>query len=199
MIINPDKKLFSYAEIYGITVKALRSMPILMKAKKSGILSSKLQERIMLAVTGVNQCPMCSYAHTDKALQAGLRLEEIKAFVEGEIPGVPDAEIKAILFAQHYADRRGKPSTDSWNSIVLEYGEERAKAILSATRIIMMGNALGIPAGSLGNRIKRKATDPRSSLAYEIGFVLLLLPIILVSLLHALVAFVANYPFAKFD
>ena len=116
--IKTGKKLYSVPEIYGIAVKAFRSMGTLRRGRKSGMLTEQLQERIMLAVTAVNDCPMCSYAHTELALKAGLDPEEIRMFVSGDFPDLPDDEIKAVLFAQHYADRRGKPAAGAWSELV---------------------------------------------------------------------------------
>ena len=181
------KKIFSIFEIYNIAVKAFRSIKYLKRGKKSGIFDDKFQERIMLAVTNVNKCAMCSYAHTEMALKAGLNQEEINAFVEGDFPDIPDEQVKAVLFGQHYADMRGKPKREMWDEILKEYGKNLSYCILAAIRIMMFGNAIGIVIGSIRNRFKGKKGDPRSNVFYEIMFVLLLLPILLISPLQALV------------
>jgi AhpD family alkylhydroperoxidase len=41
----------------------------------------------MLAVTAVNQCRYCSYAHARMALLAGLSTEEIQALNDGVLEG----------------------------------------------------------------------------------------------------------------
>lgn len=79
--------------------------------------------------------------------------------------------IERIMFAQHYADSRGNPSKESWERIIETYGLSKAKGILGAIRMIMMGNVYGIPWGFFLSRIKGKP-DQKSSLFYELGFMI---------------------------
>ena len=175
------RPLYTISEIYGILVRAFRSMGDFKRGRTSGVLSQQLQERVMLAVTSVNKCAMCSYAHTEMALQAGLSREEIALYLSGDFPSLPPKEAKAILFAQNYADRRGHPSQEAWQGLLDTYGREASAAYLGAVRMIMAGNALGIPTGSLRDRCKGKQPDPRSSLPYELAVLFLLLPMLLLS------------------
>ena len=170
------KKTFSPSGIYASTVNAARSMGTLRKSLGSGLMSMEMNERLMLAVTSVNRCAMCSYAHTEMALEAGLSREEIRSFLDGDFPDIPDDEAKAVLFAENYAEMRGRPSHEAWNAIVSAYGKKKAEAILSSIRMIMAGNAWGIVYGSLANRLRGKGGDDRSSLAYELLIVLLTIP-----------------------
>ena len=192
------KKLYSIPEIYKISFNAFRSAGRLKRGKKKEIIDDKLQERIMLAVTAVNNCPMCSYAHTEMALKAGLSKEEIKVFTEGEFPDLPENEIKAVLFAQHYADQRGNPSKEAWENLIMEYNEAKAETVLAATRIIMFGNAVGIVFSSLKGRIKKTGADTRSNLLYEIIVLFSLLILIPMSILHAFFYNLINRPFIYF-
>jgi hypothetical protein len=57
----------------------------------------------------------------------------------GSFADVPAEELSGVLFAQHYADQRGKPARVSWERIAQEYGETGAYGILAVTRMIMMG------------------------------------------------------------
>ncbi len=123
-------------------------------------------ERIMLAVTGVNDCAVCSHGHARMALEAGMSSEEIRDLLAGVMDDVPAGDVPAVLFAQHYADSRGNPSKESWERIVELYGLSRARGILGAVRMIMVGNTYGIPMGSFINRFRR-SPDPRSSLPYR--------------------------------
>lgn len=190
-----DKRLFSIFEVYVLAVKAFRSFKYIKRGRKANIFDEQFQERIMLAVTAVNRCPMCSYAHTGMALKAGMSNEEIKSFLAGEFPDVPVDQVKAIFFAQHYADERGKIDKELWEEIVREYGKAKAECILAAIRIMMFGNSLGIVIGSIGNRLKGKKGDGRSSVLYEIVFMLTLIPILLVGLLQALLFDLFRVPF----
>lgn len=162
------RKLYSLGEIYRIIYDGTRTAPYLSSSKKNKELNSDFFERIMLAVTEVNGCPLCSYAHTKMALEAGMSNEEIKNMLTGIMADVPSEQLQAIMFAQHYADSRGNPSKESWEKIVKSYGLSKSQGILGATRIIMMGNALGIPWSGFLSRIKSDH-DRRTSLAYELA------------------------------
>ncbi|UTB33936.1 MAG: carboxymuconolactone decarboxylase family protein [Methanobacterium sp. ERen5] len=78
--IEPEfgKSLYSVQESYWIFYKGIRTMKYMFKAKRKKELSQKFIERIMLAVTEVNGCEICSYAHTKRALESGMSNEEIK-------------------------------------------------------------------------------------------------------------------------
>ena len=192
------KKLYSVPEIYGIAVKAFRSAGDLKRARKSGSLTEKLQERVMLAVTSVNKCAMCSYAHTEMALKAGLSDEEIRGYVEGDFPDVPPEESKAVLFGQYYAERRGVPDADVWAELVAAYGQDLAMGILGAARMIMMGNAMGIVFGSVSGRLHGRGGDGRSSVPYELAVILTLLPVMLLAALQALLCGLFRVPKLRF-
>ncbi|NLI53255.1 MAG: carboxymuconolactone decarboxylase family protein [Clostridiales bacterium] len=181
-----DKKLFSVFELYRIMTLAFRSIPLLKRAKAAGEMDKPFLERIMLAVTEVNGCAMCSYYHTRVALEEGFSKEEIRAMLGGDFADVPEEQLGGVLFAQHYADLRGKPTQESWRRIVDQYGRTGAYGILAVTRMIMMGNATGIPAGSFINRFRGKA-DPRSNVAYELLMMLAMLVFLPLTGLSALV------------
>jgi AhpD family alkylhydroperoxidase len=180
------KKLYSVKESYWIFYNGIRTMKYMSKSKKNGELNSKFIERIMLAVTEVNNCSICSYAHTKWALEKGMSNEEIQKILAGVMDEIPSDEAPAVIFAQHYADTRGKPTKESWQRIVELYGISKAKGILGAIRMIMIGNTYGIARSSFFNRLRGKP-DERSSLKYELSIILgtILIPI---SFIHALIS-----------
>lgn len=187
------KKLYSPAEFYRILYHALRTRKYLAAAKKSSAMSTPFIERLMLAVTEVNQCPLCSYEHTKIALEAGMENGEIQSLLAGSADSVPKEETAAVLFAQHYADSRGKPSPEAWKRIAETYGKPEAMGILGAVRIIMLGNAFGIVLNSLKGRRKGKP-DERSSPRYEISMLLAFLPFLLWAGAHAGIANLLRLP-----
>ncbi len=71
------RKLFSLKEYYRIVCLAFFSANNLQVVRKNKTLSEHFMERIMLAVTEVNGCPLCSFAHTKMALESGMSNEEI--------------------------------------------------------------------------------------------------------------------------
>lgn len=181
------KNLYSPSEIYKVFFDYGRTAKYMRKAKKKKELSPQLIERIMLAVTEVNKCEMCSYAHTKMALEKGLCESEIQALLSGEFSTIPNDEATAILFAQHYADFQSKPTEKAWDTLLETYGEVKAKGILGVVRTITLGNSLGIPFGSFINRIKGKKPDSRSNIGYELCVILMLFFVSPIGVLHGLI------------
>ena len=191
------RKLATPAQAYLALYRALRTVGAFRKARQSGSLSLQLQERLMLAVTEVNGCALCSYGHSRMALEAGLSGQEIEELLGGQTDGAPKEELPAILFAQHYADTRGKPTAAAWAQLVSRYGQPQAAGMLGAIRMITVGNTWGIPTGSLLARLTKKEkyhVDARSSVGYELVMLLLLLPFLLVAALQALGAALLRRP-----
>ena len=123
---------------------------------RSGLIDKAFSERIMLAVTQVNGCRLCSYAHTKMALKAGMDSSEIHTLLGGDYQGIPEDQLVAILFAQHFAETMGNPDADAVRRLVETYGRDRAAAILGVIRIIMVGNVYGNTMVSLHQRMKGK-------------------------------------------
>lgn len=147
---------------------ALIGIPSLIKAKKSVEISDEFFERIMLAVTEVNGCALCSYEHSRLALEAGLSNEEIEMILSaGEIE-FPENEREAILFAQHYAATKGNPTKKSLMVLGATYGSEVATQIIAVIKTIMVGNAYGIAYGTLKLRLKGDPVN-QSSLKRELA------------------------------
>lgn len=159
---------FTLAEGCRISTDAVASVPLIKQARIE--MGSEFFERIMLAVTEVNGCALCSYGHARAALAAGLSKEDIADLMSGDTASVPADQAPAIAFAQHYAESRGCPDPATWCHIISVYGVDRAILIRAAIRMIMWGNAYGIPASALLARW-RGAPHADSSLGYEVAMV----------------------------
>ena len=183
------RRHYSVPEIYRITHLAARTTG----GGAPTRCDRQSAERIMLAVTEVNGCELCSYAHTRMALDAGVSDAEVSALLGGVTTGVPDDQLAGIAFAQHYADTRGHPDPAAWTGLVDQYGTTQALCVLRAARMMMWGNALGIPLSSLRARLQG-SPDPGSSLAYEIGTPLGSLLVTPVALVHALLRSLRGAP-----
>ena len=77
--------------------KGLRAFPLLRCAFSSGVLKQDSKERVMLAVTQVNHCTMCSFAHTQMALESGMSQEEIAMLLSGEYDRVPLDDCTSLI------------------------------------------------------------------------------------------------------
>lgn len=107
---------------------------------------------IMLAVSGVNKCAICSHVHTKTLLKKGARasdLEDLYAHVSEE-------KRLALAFAEHYADETGNYAPEAFNQLVIYYGHDQAYGIMAVIKMIMFGNANGIALTNLGNRLRFK-------------------------------------------
>lgn len=110
---------------------------------REGTIAPSFRERLMLAVTEVNGCRYCSYAHARAALAAGISRQEIEALAAGLFHGSPPEEVPALLYAQHWAEANAKPEASARQRVVAQYGEAMVGEIELALRMIRVGNLLG--------------------------------------------------------
>ncbi len=179
------KKIYSHCEFYNALVLAIRSAKHLRLNRKQKLVSAHFKERIMLAVTEVNGCEACSFAHTKFALEEGMSAAEIEAILSGDTGAVPQHEMVGIFFAQHYADNRGKSSKKSWQRLVDEYGEDIALVLLAFIRIMSVGNIYGIAYSAISDRIKGKPSG-KTTLLYELSMMFSILPYAPAATIHAI-------------
>ncbi|MBH0128938.1 hypothetical protein [Salinibacterium sp. NK8237] len=182
---------FSLRDIYQITHDATLTSRYFRNFRKT--VGEKRTSRIMLAVTEVNGCAICAYGHAKFALDAGIDSNEVRNLLGGVTQGAPDRELAGIGFAQHYADTEGHPDEDAWDQLVQLYGREEALGVLGATRMMMWGNAVGIPLSSLRARLKG-SPHPGSSVAYEMGTILGAWVVVPVAVIRALFSLARHQP-----
>lgn len=162
------KRRFTLGQLYAALTHIPSAASGMMRNSISGLIDKQFIERIMLSVTEVNGCPICSYAHTRMALNEGMSSDEIKSMLSGEFGHIPPDQVKAVLFAQHYADVRSHVDSKAYSALEEFYGRKKARIILSAVQMIYVGNLYGIPYSALISRMKGTPyTD--SSLSYELS------------------------------
>jgi len=115
-------------------------MKLLMRGE---LIDTAFRERLMLAVTAVNRCRYCSYAHARQALAEGIHQDEVNSLQDGVVENCPVEEIPALLYAQHWAETGGSIDPVARKRIRSAYDEDAVNAIELALRIIQMGNLLG--------------------------------------------------------
>jgi AhpD family alkylhydroperoxidase len=99
------------------------------RALRTGkLIDRAFQERLMLAVTEVNGCRYCAYAHARLALAAGITRSEIDALAEGNLHGFSPEQIPALLYAQHWAENDGNPDPGMRHLALETYGQQRTEA-----------------------------------------------------------------------
>lgn len=150
------KKIYQLSEFFRAMVCLLNTLPYLKKAKAEKVINKPFIERIMLSVTQVNGCSLCSYQHTKIALKAGMSNSEIKRILAGELDDVPNNEVIGVLFGKHVADQRGLFDQGYLEKLVNEYGKTEAYGILGAVRLIMFTNIMGIAIGLITDTVTLK-------------------------------------------
>jgi len=175
-----NKRIFTLKELIIIVNKATYSLLKYKKERKQ--LSKSFEHHLMLAVTEVNGCQVCTYAHAKQALESGSSKEEIAGYLSGDLSNSKKEEIVGLLFAQHYADVNGNYDQKIFDNLLKEYGSKRAYGILANIRIIMMGNVYGIAYGCLKERFKgRKVKGSKLTTELVIlSSILYLLPILII-------------------
>ena len=110
---------------------------------RSGRVSRAFAEKIMMAVTAVNDCRYCARFHTRLALGEGIPPEEIERILTSEIGDFPEEEAVALVFAQHWAETAGQPDANAERRFRDYYGPEVSADILNWMRMINFGNLAG--------------------------------------------------------
>jgi len=149
-----NKRVFHLREQLNNIYFGAKGFVILKSSKKLKYMNQKFKERIMLAITEVNGCEMCSYMHTRIALSSGMSAEDIKNILDGDTSNIPLDEAVAVMFAQDFASSKEAPSKESVDRLIKEYGTEKADRIVAACNIITMTNGMGTSLDYLYNRIK---------------------------------------------
>jgi len=192
------KRKFNIFELYRSFVYAPRAISKLIGNKNSKLVDPHFIERLQLAVTEVNGCAACAYQHAQMALEQGMSNEEITSFLNGDNNFTKPEEAKAIMFAQHFADSRGFPKKTTYDSIVKEYGEKKARIILSAAQIMIAGNMYGIPLSAFLSRFLGKPYKG-SSLFYELGMLIVGILCLPIAIIHGILRGLIRLPNERFD
>mgnify|MGYP006279026227 CR=1 FL=1 len=113
------------------------------KLEAGELIDDEFRQRLMMAVTEVNGCRYCSYYHSKLALKAGISQEELDSLLSGELKDCPEDQILALIYAQHWTEKKGQPEQEMKDNVKSEYGAEKFAAINLAVRMINFGNLSG--------------------------------------------------------
>ena len=149
-----EKRTFSLYSFWTGLGKVLAHSADLYHMRKRPRIERSFRERIMLAVTQVNDCRYCSYVHARMALQAGLSEQEISELLEGDLEHSPPDQLVALAFAQHYAEQAGRPDQLTLERLQDSYGPESTNEIMASIRVIYFANLLGNTFDKLLHRFK---------------------------------------------
>jgi AhpD family alkylhydroperoxidase len=149
-----NKRVFTFSTFAASARDLFAHLGELHSAFTQHRISHAFSEKIMLAVTQVNGCRYCSYAHTRMALQAGVSEPELRDLLMGEFSHIPEHELVAVLFAQHYAEQADHYDATAWQRLQDTYGAEVASDILSHIRVITFANLYGNTFDALLERLQ---------------------------------------------
>lgn len=139
-----QKKTFTRQSFPSDLSQFVRNLPRLARAKKADRVRIQFAEKIMLAVTAVNDCRYCTRYHTNLAVDVGVDKETVEQILENDVDAaVTDEELPALLFAQRYAETNGNPGQEALTNLREIYGPEKADDVLAFVRAIYFGNLLG--------------------------------------------------------
>lgn len=114
-----------------------------MRVALRGKIPHAFRERLMMAVTAVNQCRYCAYFHSHVALASGIAPHEIEQILQGEFADAPVEEIPALVYAHHWAETNAQPDPTMRAQFIATYGNDTAQAIEFVLRVIRVGNLMG--------------------------------------------------------
>jgi AhpD family alkylhydroperoxidase len=149
-----NKRIFTFSTFAASARDLFAHLSELPSAFTQHRISHAFSEKIMLAVTQVNGCRYCSYAHTHMALQAGVSEVELRDLLMGEFSHIPAQELIAVLFAQLYAEQADRYDATAWQRLQDTYGVEVANDILTHIRVITFANLYGNTFDALLERLR---------------------------------------------
>jgi AhpD family alkylhydroperoxidase len=106
-------------------------------------ISPAFRERMMLAVTRVNECRYCARFHAKAALAEGVSREEVEAILEGAFRDCPSDQLTGVLYAEHWAEMSGVPDAEVCGKLTAVYGQDTANDIDVVLRVVLTGNLTG--------------------------------------------------------
>ena len=138
------KKRFTARSLPRAIAHFMQNIPGLVRALRADRVDAQFAEKIMLAVTAVNECRYCTRYHTDMAQETGVDQATIDHILESDIDAaVNETERPALVFAQQYAEANGDPHSETLSDLRAAYESETANDVLAFVRAIYFGNLSG--------------------------------------------------------
>lgn len=148
------KRIYAWRTFLRDVLSVTWHLPDLIDAARSRRVSRAFAEKIMLAVTRVNDCRYCCYFHSHRALRSGVSEDELRRLLEWDLGTFPEKEVVALAFAQHYAESGGRPDVEALRRLDAYYGPRVSRDILSYIRVITIGNLTGNTLDAILRRLR---------------------------------------------
>jgi len=132
----------SLGEFVGDVAAVVRRVGPLAAVFLHGRLDRRERERIMVAVSRVNACRGCTFAHQRWALHAGVSTEELRAIELGELAPLHDRSRAAVAYATALAEHRfhRPPPDDIAAAATLHLSPTERAAIEAVARLMALAN-----------------------------------------------------------
>lgn len=154
------KRVFTPLTFISSLFKSVVFLPLAAAGLIKPATSRVLREKVMLAITSVNDCRYCAWAHTRLALSNGVDIEEINELLEGVTGKVIDEkEAVAVLFAQSYAEEMTKPSSDTQSAFNQTFKGRAKLEVLAYIYAIYFANLSGNTFDAMLARFKGQKSD----------------------------------------
>lgn len=132
-----------FKELVRITSFILKNPKETFSVLRAENISKSFQERLMLVVSGTNECRYCEFVHSTRAQNCGISKESIKELLDGQINKVPEDELPALKIAKKYAEKSDSEFSGR-EKLVEEYEDPKATEIELILRMIRFSNLTGI-------------------------------------------------------
>ncbi|GEM_PF-1998026 len=166
MINKQMRYIESHYELIKLSLNVGYSVVGTVRLGRSSRISRAFSEKIMLAVTGVNECSYCSYLHSQTALEGGVSTAEIQNLLAGELGNFAEEESIGLMYAQHWADTKGNVSDTVEKRVVDYYGKERTKYIELFIKLVNFGNMCSNTVYAFEHKMMTKKLKARLFLIY---------------------------------
>lgn len=129
--------LREYFSLFRVTFARMRDLRKISQEEK---ITPQFREKLMVASSAVNQCAYCSYLHSRTALEQGISQEEIDTIFKNDVSQFSEEDLPGILFAQHFAETKGKVSEDALQNIEEKYGTILTRQMQAFLQTVLFGN-----------------------------------------------------------
>ena len=138
------KRIFTTWSLLRSGLHVLLFIPVLVRAYFFNGLNKKFAERLLLVVSGVNDCVYCSWFHSYVASKRGIDTEQIGQLLNQLVPGeVPCYEHPALVFVIHFAESDGRPDALEITDLYRQFSAQDVTAIVALCTAIHFGNLCG--------------------------------------------------------
>jgi AhpD family alkylhydroperoxidase len=152
------KRVYRTKQFFGDIFFLSIRVPSIINAYRSKRVPWSMAEKIMLAVTAVNECQHCARFHGALAQMSGVEAKEVAELLQMEIDKhVCAYEMPALQFAQEYALTERNPLAENLLEIKRFYGDVIVSDIMLYIRMIMLGNLSGNTFDALVTRLSGKS------------------------------------------